>query len=39
LAAFKLPCRKDARKHACKDGKGGWAAFKTYGSLFHSEML
>ena len=26
LAAFKLPCRKDARKHACKDGKGGWAA-------------
>ena len=29
LAAFKLPCRKDTGKHACEDGKGGWAACKT----------
>ena len=39
LAALELTGGEDAGKHACEDGKGGWAACKTYRSIFDSEML
>ena len=39
LAALEFSGGEDAGKHACQDGKGGWAACKKHGSIFHYEML